>query len=319
MKTRHLGKTDIRITAIIMGTWQAGKTMWTGIDDSDTINALRAAVDAGITTIDTATVYGNGHSERVIAKALGDHRKSLVYATKVFANQMAYDQVIAACEQSLRDLHTDWIDLYQIHWPSGAFGSAVVPIEETLRALSALKQQGKIRAIGVSNFSREQIAEAMQYDRIDSLQPPYSLFWRHVEDDAMPYCQENDISILGYSPMAQGILTGKFGPDHVFEKGDHRSASRLFQPEMWTRVQAALEQLRPMAARNDLSPGQLALAWIISHQNTCAIAGARSADQVQQNAAAGGIVLSTEDLEEMDAISRTVTDHLDDNPVMWEF
>jgi len=319
MNTLQLGTSDIQITPIIMGTWQAGKTMWTGIEDAETISALRAAVDAGITTIDTATVYGNGHSERVIAKALGDQRKNLVYATKVFANQMAYDQVLASCEQSLRDLNTDWIDLYQIHWPSGAFGSAIVPIEETMRAMTDLKEQGKIRAVGVSNFSKDQIAEAMEYGRIDSLQPPYSLFWRHLENDAMPYCRENDVTILAYSPMAQGILTGKFGPNHTFEKGDHRSASRLFQPELWSRVQAALDKLRPIAARNDISLGQLALAWIISQENACAIAGARSADQVRQNAAAGDIVLSTEDLNEIDFIGRTVTDHLDDNPVMWEF
>jgi aryl-alcohol dehydrogenase-like predicted oxidoreductase len=119
--------------------------------------------------------------------------------------------------------------------------------------------------------------------------------------------------------MAQGILTGKFGPNHTFEKGDHRSASRLFQPELWSRVQAALDKLRPIAARNDISLGQLALAWIISQENACAIAGARSADQVRQNAAAGDIVLSEEDMKDMDVIGSGVTDHLDDNPVMWEF
>ena len=319
MQTLSLGKTDIRITPIIMGTWQAGKTMWTGIDDQDTIRALRAAVDAGITTIDTATVYGDGHSERIIAKALGETRSKAVYATKVFANRLAYDKVIASCEQSLKDLSTDWIDLYQIHWPAGAFGSKKVPIEETMRALTDLKQQGKIRAIGVSNFSRGQIAEAMQYGRIDSLQPPYSLFWRQVEADATDYCRDNDVTVLAYSSMAQGILTGKFGPDHAFDKGDHRSASRLFSPEMWPKVQAALEKLRPIAERNGVTLGQLALAWVISHDNTCAIAGARNAAQVKQNAAAGDVVLSAEDLKEMDAVGRTVTDHLDNNPVMWEF
>ncbi|MFH1983118.1 MAG: aldo/keto reductase [Pseudomonadota bacterium] len=319
MDTIPLGKTDIQITPIIMGTWQAGKTMWTGIDDNDTIRALRAAVDAGITTIDTATVYGNGHSERIIASALGEVRSKVVYATKVFANRLAYDQVIASCEQSLKDLGTDWIDLYQIHWPAGAFGSKMVPVEETMRALNDLKQQGKIRAIGVSNFSGDQIAEAMKYGRIDSLQPPYSLFWRHVEKDAVAFCRENDITILAYSSMAQGILTGKFGPDHTFDKGDHRAGSRLFQPEMWSWVQAALTRLRPIAERNGVSLGQLALAWVVAHENTCAIAGARSADQVRQNAAAGDVVLSVEDLSEMDAIGRSVTDHLDDNPVMWDF
>jgi len=171
----------------------------------------------------------------------------------------------------------------------------------------------------VSNFNRDQIAEAMQYGRIDSLQPPYSLFWRHLENDAAAFCRENDVTVLAYSPMAQGILTGKFGPDHTFDDGDHRSASRLFQPEIWPIVQSALDKLRPMAERNNITLGQLALAWVTAHENTCAIAGARNAEQARQNAAAGDIALSLEDLAEMDIIGRTVTDRLDDNPVMWDF
>src|SRR6476469_788772 len=162
--------------------------MWVGVEDADTIKAIRAAFEAGITTIDTAEVYGEGHSERVVAEALSDVRDQVVYATKVFANHLKYDQVIEACDRSLKNLKTDYIDLYQIHWPSGAFKSEVVPIEETMRALNDLKQQGKIRAIGVSNFSRAQLEEASQYGRIDSLQPPYSLFWRYIETDITPYC-----------------------------------------------------------------------------------------------------------------------------------
>src|SRR5579883_2897147 len=208
METRALGKSEIHITPIITGTWQAGKSQWVGVEDADTIKAIRSAFDAGITTVDTAEVYGQGHSERVVAEALSDVRDRVVYATKVFANHLKYDQVIAACEGSLRNLKTDYIDLYQIHWPSGSFNSEVVPIEETMRALNDLKQQGKIRAIGVSNFSRAQLEEAAQYGRIDSLQPPYSLFWRYVEQDAVPYCVEQQISIIAYSPLAQGLLTG---------------------------------------------------------------------------------------------------------------
>lgn len=136
----------------------------------------------------------------------------------MFANHLKYDQVIEACEGSLKNLKTDYIDLYQIHWPSGSFKSEVVPIEETMRALNKLKEQGRIRAIGISNFSRAQIAEALQYWRIDSLQPPYSLFWRQVETEAMPYCVGNNISILAYSSLAQGLLTGKFGRDRQLEE-----------------------------------------------------------------------------------------------------
>ena len=319
MELRSLGTSEVQMSPIIMGTWQAGKEMWVGIDDSETIKALRAAFDAGITSIDTAEYYGHGHSERVIGEALAKVRDQVVYATKVFANHLKYDQVMEACRRSLENLGTDYIDLYQIHWPAGSWGTEYVPIEETMGALNDLKEQGKIRAIGVSNFSRAQLEEAAGYGRIDSLQPPYSLFWRQVEKDARPYCIKNNITILAYSAMAQGLLTGKFGLNHKFARGDHRSKNKLFKPENFERIQQALDRLRPIAERNGIGLGQLALGWLIAQPNTCAIAGARNAEQVRQNASAGEILLSAVDLEEIDHIGRSVTDHLDDNPVMWEF
>jgi aryl-alcohol dehydrogenase-like predicted oxidoreductase len=319
MELRNLGSSDIKISPIIMGTWQAGRDMWADIDDAETTRAIQAAVDAGVNAIDTAAVYGKGHSERVVGKAVGERRPQVVIATKVFANELQYDQVIAACEHSLANLQTDYIDLYQIHWPSGSFGSPVVPIEETMRALNALKEQGKIRAIGVSNFSRIQLEEAMAFGDIVSLQPPYSLLWRHVEADAMPVCAAKGLSILAYSPMAQGILTGKFGPDHRFKRGDHRRANRLFQEPVFTRVQDALAALQPIAERHTITLGQLALAWVIAQPGACAIAGARNADQALENAQAGAVSLTPEDLAEMDRISHQVTAQLDDNPVLWKW
>lgn len=319
MEKRQLGRSEIYITPIIMGTWQAGKRMWVGIEDAETVKAMREAFEAGITTFDTAEVYGEGHSEQIIAEALSDVRSQVVYASKVFANHLKYDLVIEACDRSLKNLNTDYIDLYQIHWPSGTWNSEVVPIAETMSALNKLKEQGKIRAIGVSNFSRAQIEEAAQYGRIDSLQPPYSLFWRWVEKDAMSYCVDNSISILAYSSLAQGILTGKFGPEHKFEEGDHRAKNKLFQPQNYERIQAALNQLRPIADRHQISLGNLALAWLISQPQTNAIVGARHGEQAAENAQAAVVKLSAEDLKEIDAIGRTVTDHLDDNPVMWNF
>lgn len=317
MEERSLGLSEIKITPVIMGTWQAGKQMWAGIDDGESIKALRAALDAGITTFDTAESYGNGHSERIIGQALGDVRGQVVYTTKVFANHLKYQQVIDACNRSLRNLKTDYIDLYLIHWPAGSFGTRKVPLEETMGAMNDLKREGKIRAIGVSNFSRGQLEEAARHGRIDSLQPPYSLFWRHVEKDAMPYCLENTISILAYSPMAQGLLTGKFGADHRFAKGDHRAGNRLFQTENRHRALKALDLLRPLAEQKGITLGQLALSWVCAQPQTCAIAGARTEEQVRQNAEAPDVRLSEEDLELLDRIGRTVTDHLDDNPVMW--
>ena len=319
MQQRQLGTSPISISTLVMGTWQAGRQMWTDIDDAESVRAIRCALDAGVTTIDTASVYGDGHSERIVARAVGADRSRVVIATKVFANAMKHDQVMAACERSLANLATDYIDLYQIHWPSGTFGSNQVPIEETMGALVKLKAQGKIRAIGVSNFSETQLAEALEYGDIVSLQPPYSLFWRQVEQDARPLCLARNLTILAYSPMAQGLLTGKFGPDHRFKRGDHRAQNRLFAPEHFNRARTALDQLQPIADRYGATLGQLALAWVMAQPSTCAIAGARNADQAAQNAAAARIAISTKDLAAMDRIGRQVTDHLDDDPVMWKW
>lgn len=317
MEQRVLGTTDIRISPIIMGTWQAGKSMWVGIDDRQTTAAIRCAYEQGITMFDTAEIYGNGHSERIIAGALHDVRDRVVYADKVFPNHLRYDQLIEACHRSLRNLNTDWIDVYYIHWPSGTFGARPVPIEETMQAMNELKCQGKIKAIGVSNFTRAQLEEAMQYGRIDCLQPPYSLFWRHVETDALPCCIEHGITVCAYSPMAQGILTGKFVSGHRFQKGDHRFKNRLMEPDNFVRVQAAIEKLKPIAERYNITLGQLALAWVIAQPQTCAIAGARNVEQVMENVKASDACLSPADLSLISEIGRMVTDHLDDNPVLW--
>lgn len=319
MEKRSLGTSKVQITPILMGTWQAGKKMWAGIDDRESVRAIRAAVDAGITTIDTAEVYGQGHSEQIVAQAVSDIRDRLQYASKVFTNHLKYDRVIEACDRSLTNLQTDYLDLYQIHWPSGSFGSESVPIEETMSALNKLQEDGKIRAIGVSNFNREQLAQASQYGRIDSLQPPYSLFWRKIENDAIPYCIEHKISVLAYSPMAQGLLTGKFSPDHQFEPDDHRSANVLFQGQNFERANQALAQLKPIAQKHNCTLAQLSLAWLIAQPQTNAIAGARTVEQAQDNAKAANVSLSAEELQEIDRIGRQVTDHLDDNPVMWDW
>ena len=319
MSLQPLGNSDIQISTIIMGTWQAGKDMWVGIEDHEIEKALRAAFDAGITTFDTAEAYGNGYSERIVGRALKDVRSEAVLATKVFSNHLTYKQVMTACERSLRNLNTDYIDLYQIHWPAGSFGHKKVPIEETLGAMNDLKDQGKIRAIGVSNFNRAQLEEACRHAKIVSLQPPYSLFWRHVEKDAMPLCKEKGISILAYSALAQGILTGKFGPEPKLKKGDHRVKNRLFSPDNYGRILTALGQLKTIAEKYDITLGQLALAWVISQANTCAIVGARNSNQATQNAKAMKVTLSEDDLKALDNIGKSVTDHIDENPVMWDW
>lgn len=319
MEKRTLGTSDVKITPILTGTWQAGKKMWVGVEDTDSIKAIRAGFEAGITTVDTAEVYGDGHSERIVAQALSDVRDQVEYATKVFANHLKYNQVIECCEHSLKNLRTDYIDLYQIHWPAGSFNSEVVPIEETMNALNHLKKQGKIRAIGVSNFSKTQLEEASQYGRIDSLQPPYSLFWRYVEKDAMPYCIQHKIAIIAYSPLAQGLLTGKFEAGHKFDPQDNRAKNSLFQGENFERSQQALEKLRPIAERHNCTLAQLALAWLIAQPQSHAITGVRYPEQATANAQAASVQLSTEDLNQIDVIGRIVTDHLDYTKLMWNW
>ena len=319
MQKRYLGQTNIGITSLLVGTWQAGKKMWAGIEDEESIRAIPAAFEAGITTVDTAEIYGEGHSESIVAQALADVRERVIYATKVFANHLKYEEVIVACDRSLKNLQTDYIDLYQIHWPSGSWNTEIVPISETMAALNYLKAQGKIRAIGVSNFSRSQLEEAGQYGRIESIQPPYSLFWRSVEKEIMPYCIDNNISILAYSPLAQGLLTGKFRNGYQLASEDHRIKNKLFHGENFQRVQAALTQLQPIANLYHCSLAQLSLAWLIKQPQTNALAGVRNAAQAVNNAQAMTINLTPEDLKLIDNVGKQVTDFLDNNPVLWNF
>ena len=312
-----LGRTEIELSPVIMGLWQAGGQYWAGIDDQESIHAIHAALDAGIHTFDTAEAYGDGHSERVLGRALAGRREQAIILSKVFSNHMKYAEVIAACERSLKNLASDYLDLFQIHWPSGSWNSESVPIEETMDALQELLRQGKIRAIGASNFSRDHLEAVAGCGRIESLQPPYSLFWRHIEQDITPWCQANEVSILAYSPLAQGILADRFGPEPVFEKGDHRRANKLFLPDHYPRVLAALDRLRPIAAEHRLSLAQLALAWVMAQPRTHAIAGARNRDQVRQNALAMKVVLAPEVLEELGRIGDEVAAPLRSDSVPW--
>ena len=313
-----LGNTEIEISPIILGTWQAGKNMWVGINDSDSIKTIRASIDAGVSTIDTAAIYGDGHSETIIGKAIdGIPREKIQILTKVFPTDLAYQAVITSCENSLRRLKTDHVELLQIHWPSGTYGSAVVPIEETLKAFVRLQNEGKIRAIGVSNFSEEQIAEAQRYAPIASNQPPYSLFWPQSEQYAIRYSQQENISSLAYSALAQGLLTGKFGADHQFEKADNRSTNVLVRPEHFAHVQTAITQLTDYARAKNISLPHLALAWVTSQDNCAAIAGARNQEQALANAAALTVTFNKSEILELNEIAKTVTEHLDANPVQW--
>ncbi|PID78380.1 MAG: aldo/keto reductase [Deltaproteobacteria bacterium] len=313
-----LGKTTIEISKIIMGTWQAGKHMWTGINDAESTKAIETAYNQGITTFDTAEMYGKGHSERILGQALKNIRKKIVLATKAAPHNLSRQKLINSCEKSLKNLETDYIDLYQIHWPSGSFGSKKIPVEETLEAMNELKKQGKIRAIGVSNFSKDQLKEAMKTSTIDSIQPPYSILWRHIEKDLLPFCQKNNISILSYSSLGQGLLTGKFNKNHKFEKGDNRRSNKLFSNEILDKAIDVIDKIRPIALELGISLTTLSLSWITSRDGLAAIAGARNALQAGENAKASGFKLDKDIIEKINEASLDLQQYLGESPVMWQ-
>jgi len=316
MEYRRLGKSDLEVSVVSFGCWQAGRSGWTDVDDDISIKAMGTAFDLGINLFDTAEVYGDGHSEEVLGKALKGIRDRVLIATKVFSNHLKAEDVRKALEGSLRRLKTDYVDLYQIHWPNDK-----VPLEETMGALVALQQEGKIRSIGVSNFNVAQMEEASRYGRIDSLQPPYSLFWRHIEKDILPYCAANQIGVIAYSPLAQGLLTGKFNRDNRPQKPDVRAHNVLFQGEVYEHCLEAVEEIRKIAQAHHQTVGNAAINWLLAQKGmTSAIIGARTPEQVKENVGASGWSLSEEEKSLMDRLGRRVMELVDEsNPVLWRW
>lgn len=301
-----------------MGCWQAGGApYWNNVDDETSKKAILVALDEGINAFDTASVYGDGHSECILGATLKNKRDKAIIATKVFSNKLSFNQVILSCENSLKNLQTDYIDLFQIHFPAGSFGSNLVPIAETLSAFSKLKQQGKIRFTGVSNFSLNQLKEACQYEEISSIQPPYSLFWSAQGESLIPYCENNSISLLAYSPLAQGLLTGKFRHNHQFSNDEVRRKLILCEPENYKRVQDALDKLEPIAKKNNMALAELALVWVITQNSVCAITGIRTKEQAYNNARTMRLSLSAIDLDAIDQIGKTVASHVRNISSMW--
>ncbi|MBN2212433.1 MAG: aldo/keto reductase [Sedimentisphaerales bacterium] len=326
MRYRSLGQSDIEASVVALGAWAIGGWTWGGADDEESIRAVHAALDAGMNFIDTAPIYGFGHSEKVVGLALRDRRQQAVLATKcglrwdlekgvfyfystedMFTNHPAKhrvhkylgpESVIAECEASLKRLQTDYIDLYQTHWQD-----STTAIEDTMATLIKLKEQGKIRAIGVCNATVEQVEEYRLIGPIASEQSRYSMFDRKLEEDLLPYCTDNNVAFLAYSPLEQGLLTGKITPDRKFSEGDQRAHKERFSVENRRKVLAFLEKLRPIAQAHNLTLAQLVIAWTIQQPGcTYALVGARSPHQVQENAAAGEVILSNEDLKTIDDI-----------------
>ena len=292
---------------LVLGTWQFGADVWANVNDDNSIKTAQKAIECGITAIDTAIVYGNGKSERVLGRAIKDiKRDSLQIYSKVFANMLTPENVIKSCNKSLENLNLDYLDLFQIHWPAGSFGTDLIPLSETLSAFNQLKSEGKIKSIGISNFSVAQIKEALKHAEIDTLQPSYSLFWRHIERDIYPLCLEHNIKILAYSPLAQGLLTGKFKDNKSFVTGDNRNYNKLFESPHFEKAVKALDKLQVFADKYNCSLANLALAWLMHQKNVYPIVGARMPEQIAQTSKAIDIKLDAKDTKEIAEIGMSV-------------
>ena len=308
MQLRQLGSSDVRVSPVIFGAWAIGGWMWGGNDERDAIDAIRASIDHGVNAIDTAAIYGQGNSEEIVAKGIrGIAREKVVIATKcgrrwdsaegsdpwstndingkpiTIRSNSKRDSIFYECENSLKRLGVDYIDLYQIHWPD-----RTTPVEESMRAMEDLRKQGKIRAIGVSNYDPQWLKGAAAATTLHSLQPPYSLIQRHIErDGTQAFCREHNIGVIVYSPMERGLLTGKVTPERQFAPGDHRATHKFFTVENRKRVLAALERVKPIADRHGASYAQLVINWTFGEPGiTAALVGARNAEQATHNAGA---------------------------------
>lgn len=305
MQTKNIGTSGVQVSEMILGCWVMGGAQWGGADDKESIRAIHAALEAGINTLDTAEAYNDGYSETIIGKAIQAHPHDYVISSKALNSHSRHDDLKAACENSLRRLGRDYLDLYFLHWPSHFYGGEKVPLEETIGAMSELKKEGKIRAIGLSNFSVEEFETAMKIDRVDVYQPPFNILWRRMETENLPYCVENNISIIPYSPIAQGLLSGKFTMDSVFPEDDIRGGTPLFLPENRTRALKLIEEVRPIAEKYGKTLAQLAIRWVMQFPGvTAPIVGGRTDKQVWENTGACGWELEQEDFEKIDLLSR---------------
>lgn len=311
MHTTTLGKTGLEVSRIAYGTWQLGGE-WGSFDEDAAISAIRHARDLGVNFFDTAQAYGFGKSEQVLAKALSDDlkrdRESFVIATKGGINpgaQRSRDSrrkyLRSGVEQSLRALGLDYIDLYQIHWPDEQ-----TPAEDTAATLQELVDEGKIAHVGVSNYNAEQMAEFDKTRPVESLQPPYHLFRRGIEDAVLPYAQQHNIGVLAYSPLASGLLTGMMTEKTTFEESDWRAQSSAFHGETFRQNLEVVHRLSELARLKDVSLSQLAIAWVLAQPAVdVAIVGARSSRNIENSLAAVDVELSSDDL---DSIERIVAD-----------
>ncbi len=324
MQYRRLGQTDLSVSVVCQGSWSIATRdfFWDGQDRRDSLATIRAARDAGVNFFDTAPAYGDGEAEEILGESLAAERGKVVIGTKVRPTDLEPDRLRASCESSLRALGTDYIDLFQVHWPNHA-----IPLDSTVRVLEDLRREGKVRYLGVSNFGKTYLDELIGLGRVESNQVPYNLLWRAVEFEIQPLCSRHEISILCYSPLAQGLLTGKFASaDEVPDKrarsrhfSRERSLTRHGQPGCEGETFAVLAELRQIAAEVGRPMGHLAMAWLLAQPGvTSAIAGARNAAQAIDNAAAAELQLDPAVIVRLSAISDGLKQALGNNADPWE-
>lgn len=319
METRKLGNSDLKITPVGFGAWAIGGSGWEFAwgpqDDKDSIAAIDRALELGVNWIDTAAVYGLGHSEEIVARALNKWRGPRPYVFTKCAlrwdekgnirKEFSAASIRGECEDSLHRLQVKTIDLYQIHWPSE---DNVPGFEEAWQTLAALKKEGKVRWIGVSNFNAAQIQRAEKIAPVTSLQPPYSLIRRKIEDEILPYCQKRGISVISYAPMASGLLTGAMTRERAaaLPPDDFRSRNPEFREPRLSKNLELVERLRQVGARYGRGPGEVAIAWVLRHPAiTGAIVGARNAKQVEGIMRAGELKLAADEIAEIDGAAIT--------------
>lgn len=314
MDTRKLGNSDLNITPVGFGAWAIGGSGWEFAwgpqDDKDSLAAILRALELGVNWIDTAAVYGMGHSEEVVSNALKEWRGARPYVFtkcaltwdsqgKVKPNHSSAS-LRRECEDSLRRLQVETIDLYQMHWPPSDNGSS---LEQAWQTMAELQKAGKVRWVGVSNFDSPQIQRAEKIAPVTSLQPPYSLIRRKVEEEILPYCQKRDIGVISYAPMASGLLTGAMTRERAAKlpPDDFRSRNKEFQQPRLAKNLELVERLRQVGARHGRGPGEVAIAWVLGHPAiTGAIAGARNAKQVEGVMRAGEWKLAGDEIAEIE-------------------